>query len=57
MIGVPVHTVPKKSGKLRLVVDHTARWYTHVTRNEILYWPQPAGTRFQMKYAVRESRL
>jgi hypothetical protein len=38
MISVPVHTVPKKSGKLRLVVDHSAGDFSpnsHISRDHV----------------------
>ncbi|KAH9970694.1 hypothetical protein BGW80DRAFT_1327507 [Lactifluus volemus] len=38
MISVPVHTVPKKSGKLRLVVDHSAGEFSpnsHIAREDV----------------------
>jgi hypothetical protein len=38
MISVPVHTVPKKSGKLRLVVDHSAGVFSpnsHISRDDV----------------------
>ncbi|KAH9960229.1 hypothetical protein BGW80DRAFT_1134682, partial [Lactifluus volemus] len=38
MISVPVHTVPKKSGKLRLVVDHSAGDFSpnsHIARDDV----------------------
>jgi hypothetical protein len=36
MISVPVHTVPKKSGKLRLVVDHSAGDFSPTSRYQFL---------------------
>jgi hypothetical protein len=38
MISVPVHTVPKKSGKLHLVVDHSAGDFSpdsHIARDDV----------------------
>ena len=38
MISVPVHTVPKMSGKLQLVVDHSAGDFSpdsHIARDDV----------------------